>query len=71
MNEKFKSFEKIQFKNWVKKRFISSIDTERMLPETVLLWAEALRELSNELINTTNKSGFFRHEIVPFHRGKG
>jgi len=71
MNEKFKNFEKIQFKNWVKKRFISSIDTKRMLPETVLLWAEALRELSDELINTTSKSGFFHHEIVPFRRGKG
>ena len=71
MNENFKKYERYQFKNWVKKRFINSIDFNSMLPETVLLWAEALRELSNELINTVYKYDSSHHEIVPFRRRKG
>ncbi|MGD1914112.1 MAG: hypothetical protein ACFB2X_25725 [Rivularia sp. (in: cyanobacteria)] len=70
MNQNFNNYENIQFKSWIKKRFINEIDINRISYKDALLWCEALQELSNELIDTIFIARLQRHEIVPFRRGK-
>ncbi len=71
MNQNFKNYENIRFKSWIKKRFINAVDINSMGAKEVLLWCEALRELSDELIDTWCIVRYQCHEIVPFRRREG
>lgn len=71
MSYQFNNCEHIQFKNWIKKRFINALDIKNLSYKEVSLWSQALAELSDELIDTVNFSRFYIHEIVPFRRGRG
>lgn len=71
MNQNFKNYENIRFKNWIKRRFISEVDICNISYKEALLWCEALEELSKELIDTWSIFHHHTHEIVPFHRRKG
>ena len=68
MNQNFKNYENIRFKNWIKKRFINEIDINSISLKEALLWCEALQELSNELIDTLYLARSEYHKIVPFER---
>lgn len=71
MNQNFDNYENDRFKSWIKSRFINSVDINSMPCKEVLLWAEALQELSNELIDTWCITRYQRHQIVPFRRREG
>lgn len=68
MNQETNNFEKILFKNWVKKRFISALDIKSISYRDAVLWSEALSELGDELLNAINAYRIGTHEIVPFIR---
>lgn len=71
MNQHNKNYERIQFKNWIKKRFINEIDIVNIPDEQALLWCQALVELSDEIIYTLYLTRFSEHQIVPFSRPRG
>lgn len=71
MNQNFKNYENIRFKNWIKKRFINEIDINSISLKEALLWCEALEELSNELMDTLYLARSEHHRIVPFRRRTG
>lgn len=68
MNEETNNSEKILFKNWVKKRFISAIEIKSISYRDAVLWSEALSELGDEFLNIVNAYRLGTHEIVPFTR---
>lgn len=71
MSYQFNNCEHIHFKNWIKKRFINTLDVKALSYIETVLWSQALAELSDELINTVNNSRLYVHQIVPFHRNRG
>ncbi|BAY85998.1 hypothetical protein NIES267_55040 [Calothrix parasitica NIES-267] len=71
MNQNFNNYEKIRFKCWIKKRFIHEVDICNLSYINVLLWSEALQELSSELVDTWCLARSYHHEIVPFQRSSG
>lgn len=71
MNQNLNNYENIQFKNWIKKRFISALDIKNISYRDAILWSEALSELGDELLDTTNAYRIGIHEIVPFTRRRG
>lgn len=68
MNHNLNEDQRIQFKNWIKKRFISEADVHNLSFKETIIWSIALRELADELINTLTFSHIGTHHIVPFRR---